>query len=254
MIKSRFGVPSGAWLGGETEITYSDLKFAVNETQYGFLSLFISSLKTCMARPIPEGRPVPLNDAPVSTIPAKLNAPATAAIVEEYETSVKFVIQNWDFILQSDKKGARLHGSRFALQLDSARKVDATTKIPEYHTHFKIEAPDVQFTNLDGGREVQLISSSGESSDTARLLSVEFGWVTQPMGDDVYVTSQVDASVQLSGTQILLDSAAWDSSFSFLVDKAQSIDTGSQSDEAESENGEAPKEGSVDRMKRGWVN
>ncbi|PRP88801.1 hypothetical protein PROFUN_00269 [Planoprotostelium fungivorum] len=224
-LRSRFHVTSGAWLGGETEVTYDNLRFAVDTQQYDVLSGFISSLKNCMARPVPEGQPKELNDVPVSTVPAKANAPATAATTEEYETALKFVVRNWNFMLQSETKGVGLHGTHFAIHLNSSRKIHPETKRPEYHTHFGIEAPDIHFENLDGGKGVGLLTSSHVDSaeDSARLLSIGFDWVTQPQPDSTWITSRVGATLQLSGMQILLDNDLWESSYSFLVDKQSQL-------------------------------
>jgi hypothetical protein len=53
-MKSKFRAKDGAWLGGETAILYSGLKFSVDYNQYNYLSSFYQSLKTCFARPVPE--------------------------------------------------------------------------------------------------------------------------------------------------------------------------------------------------------
>jgi len=83
MLRSKFATGTGVWLGGETEVIYNDLKFSVDHEQYGYLSLFISSMKACMARPIPEGTPI--LSPPISGAPAKVNAPATAEVADTYE-------------------------------------------------------------------------------------------------------------------------------------------------------------------------
>lgn len=74
---------TGVWLGGDTEVIYNDLKFSVDHDQYSFLSYFISSLKACMARPMPERDAV--LSPPISGVPAKVGAPATAPVAETYE-------------------------------------------------------------------------------------------------------------------------------------------------------------------------
>eukprot|EP01117_Protostelium_nocturnum_P008883 TRINITY_DN3186_c0_g1_i2.p1 TRINITY_DN3186_c0_g1~~TRINITY_DN3186_c0_g1_i2.p1 ORF type:complete len:1283 (-),score=545.90 TRINITY_DN3186_c0_g1_i2:43-3891(-) len=252
MLKSKWGVKEGNWMGGENQIVYQDLKFKVNLEQYSFLSFFIESMKAAFARPVPEPANQSIEPAPsAATLIVKETAPATASVSDEYDTSLEFLIKNWHFELDSQSKGARLNGNQFSVHLQSSRKRNPKTQKAEYNTILCLSTPSLKLTSLDNNQEtilLETIDSSDASEGLKRLFSVDFQWTTQPLELKTdseksplgFRTKELISKVKLSGLQIFLEGSKWDSTWAFLIDRIHKETKGE--DEEKGKEGEEKKE------------